>query len=170
MRPQHGCHLGPGRRLLMRRARGFTLLELLLVCAIIGILSGLGVMSLRNAILNARLSEGSAQLAADLQRARSSAQRYNRDSVFSISGSPATSYTLTLNGGTTNGGTTQTRALPPDVKLTTTARTITYTAPFGELGVGDLKLILEMPERTDKTRVIKVLGVTGKVYLSETAN
>ena len=154
----------------MRGAKGFTLLELLLVCAIIGILSGVGVMSLRNAISNARLSEGSAQLAADLQRARSSAQRYNRNAVLSISGSPATNYTLTLNGGTAKGGTTQTKALPPGVELKTAERTITYTAPFGELDVGDLKLTLEMPGRTDKTRVVKVLGVTGKVYLSETAN
>lgn len=143
----------------MRSTKGFTTLELLLVCAIIGILSGMGVLTLRNAIQTARLNEGSAQLAADLQRARSGSQRYNVSSTLTLSGNPATKYNLTVNGQTT------TRSLPPNIRVKPeNAATVTYGAPFGEVaGATGLTFTVSLQGHS-KTRQVKVLGTTGKVY------
>lgn len=142
----------------MRAARGFTLLELLLVCAIIGILGAVGTLTLRGAIQSARLNEASTQLAADLKRARSGAQRFNQASSLTLAGSPATEYTVTVNGQTLR------RALPNGVRVTADTQTITYGAPFGEIaGAAGLTLKVELGGMDD-AREIKVLGVTGKVY------
>lgn len=161
MRAQHRHNLGADSGLLMRGAKGFTLLELLIVIAIIGILSGLGVLTLRDAIQAARLNEGSAQLAADLQRARSGSQRFNRASTFTLTGSPATSYTVTINGQAV------TRTLPEGIRITTTAdaRSIIYNAPFGEISSGVAGMILKVNlAGHGETREVRVLGTTGKVY------
>ena len=88
----------------MPNKQGFTLIELLIALAVIGILATLGFSSLINAQRNAQLNEATAQFATDLQRARSEAQRYNRNASLTLSGD--SSYILTLNGNAT------TRTLP----------------------------------------------------------
>ena len=143
----------------MRQARGFSLLELLLVCAIIGILSGVGILTLRSAIQTTRLNEGGAQFAADLQRARSGSQRFNRSSSLTLDGSPAIKYSLTINGQT------MTRSLPANIQIKAeNAATVTYGAPFGEIaGATGLTFTVSLQGHS-KTRKVKVLGTTGKVY------
>ena len=143
--------------------RGFSLLELLIVCAIIGILGAVATTTFTNATRRAHVNEASAQLAADLQRARSSAQRYNQNSSLKIATTSATSYTLTIGAQDPI-----TRTLPPNTQVTvkTAPLTLTYTAPFGEMDISNPILTV----RTDgaKSRDVRVLGVTGKVYLRET--
>lgn len=148
----------------MRTRGGFTLLELLLVCAIIGILGGVGILNLRNAIDRGRLSDGASQFAASLQRARSSAQRYDKSSVLKLSANPATTYTLS-----TNGETAMTYTLPAGVQITPSsaaAMNLTYSAPFGEINVAsNAKYTIGLVGKSAVTYV-KILGVTGKVYQS----
>ena len=143
--------------------RGFSLLELLIVCAIIGILGAVATTTFTAATRRARVNEASAQLAADLQRARSSAQRYNQNSSLNIATTSATSYTLTIGAQAPI-----TRTLPPNTQVTvkTAPLIMTYTAPFGEMDISNPILTV----RTDgaKSRDVRVLGVTGKVYLRET--
>ena len=147
----------------MKGAKGFSLLELLLVCAIIGILGAVATKTFTDATRRARVNEASAQLAADLQRARSSAQRYNQNSSLKIESTSATSYTLTIGAQDPI-----TRTLPPNTQVTvkTAPLTLTYKAPFGEMDISNPILTV----RTDgaKSRDVRVLGVTGKVYLRET--
>ena len=142
--------------------RGFSLLELLIVCAIIGILGAVAARTFTDATRRARVNEASAQLAADLQRARSSSQRFNQNSSLTIATTSATSYTLTIGAQIT------TRTLPPNTQVTVKSAPLilTYKAPFGEMGASNP--ILTVRTEGAKTRDVRVLGVTGKVYLRET--
>ncbi len=140
--------------------KGFTVLELLIVCAIIGILIAVGFVSFRGAIDRSRLSEASAQVVADLQRVRSAAQRYNQNASFTTAGKTVTSYTVSL------GGQNLTYTLPAGTQLASSDKlNLTYSAPFGEVGMTNTDLTLSLQKQPTQTRVIKVLGVTGKVYL-----
>ncbi len=152
------------RRNLMRHTDGFSLLELLLVVTIIGVLGGVALGGFRGATQRARLSEASAQLTADFQRARSSAQRSNQNATLAFgTTTPATSYTLTLNGQAS------VRQLPAGVQVAVpaAARTVTYNAPFGETSLAaPAKYTLTSNRNPDLKRYLKIIGLTGKAYLS----
>lgn len=59
----------------MRRRGGFTLVELLVVAAIVGILTGLAIPNMRNILLRARATE----LVGDMEVVRIATQNYNGD-------------------------------------------------------------------------------------------
>ena len=137
--------------------KGFTLLELLIVCAIIAILSAVGVITFRNAIERARVNEAAVQVSADLQRARSASQRFNRSSTFQITAANLKAYKLTVNDQET------TKTLPAGAQFDA-AKTVNYSAPFGEVG-GAAITTLKVQSASGAERSVKILGVTGKVYL-----
>ena len=56
---------------------GFTLVEALVVVAIMGILSGIGVASLRSAVANSRIKDAGINVTAFMQRAANEATRLN---------------------------------------------------------------------------------------------
>ncbi len=148
--------------------RGFSLLELLLVVAIIGVLGAIATPTFRRSTDAARLNEAAAQIAADLQRVRSSAQRTNQNATFALTSGSPQRYTLTISGVST------TRTLPTNVQVATTPAplTLTYFAPFGEreragTPAPTARLDLTLRNRTLPPRYVKVVGVTGKVYVSE---
>jgi len=65
--------LRPGR--VDARRGGFTLVELLVVCAIVGILAGLAIPNLRTVLLRARATE----LAGDMEVVRTAVLNFNGD-------------------------------------------------------------------------------------------
>lgn len=144
------------------RQRGFSLLELLLVIAIIGVVSAFGLSSFRAESERARINQAAAQVVADLQRARSASQRYNQDASFSINATTTDKYELVI------GGVTSKRTLPTGAQLSAAnAFTLKYSAPFGEVRDAIPSTItVKLAGRDTKPRYIKVLGVTGKVILS----
>ena len=60
------------------RKRGYTLVEVLVVVAIMGILSGIGVASLRSAVANSRIKDAGINVTAFMQRAANEATRLNQ--------------------------------------------------------------------------------------------
>ena len=56
---------------------GFTLVEALVVVTIMGILSGIGVASLQNAVANSRIKDAGINVTAYMQRAANEATRLN---------------------------------------------------------------------------------------------
>ena len=140
--------------------RGFSLLELLIVCTIIAILVAVGFVSLRRATQQARLTEASTQIVADLQRIRSAAQRYNQNASFSTTAKTTTSYTISLNGKN------RTYTLPAGTQIVSSDNlSVSYSAPFGEVGATEIEMTVSLQSQPTETRKVKVLGVTGKVYL-----
>ena len=142
---------------------GFTLVELLIVIAILGIIGGISAPTFIRARDRARVGEVTAQLVADLTRARSNARSSNLDSV--ISWTNNTKYTATYNGQTL------TRTVPSGITLTMpNGNNITYEAPLGERTItADIAFRVTRTGKSDIFEEVVVLGVTGKVY-RENAN
>lgn len=126
---------------------GFTLLEMLLVVAVIGILGTAAISTFSRASQRAHVSEAQTLVLAELNRARSSAWRHNRDQ--------RVSWTATTFMG---------RTLPNGVRITEQAGSFDYRAPFGEVTLEN-GLTLTLRGRTGRTGRVVVLGVTGKPYL-----
>ena len=126
--------------------KGFSLLELLLVLAVVGILAALGFSSLINAQRRAQLQEAQTLVVAELQRARSSAQREN------------TSQTVAWTADAVNG-----RRFGSGITLVTEPGSVTYSAPYGEVE-REGGLVLELVDAQGRSAEVAVIGVTGKVY------
>lgn len=151
------------------RSQGFTLIEVLLVVSVVGILLAvLFSASLRGLRMN-QLREGAVQLATDLERARTVAQRDSRDSTVSLVSTSATApgvgYSLTLSGTTVN------YTLPHGVRVarsnSSSPHTVTFNAPHGTLGANGVVWVVSSPRMSD-VLYVKTVGVTGKVALSAT--
>ena len=105
--------------------QGFTLLELLLVIAILGIIAGIFGWSLLGNLRATQLRDAATQIGADLRAARSA----------TLKSGQSTTVTTTLNASTytvTRGADTRTRNLPSGVQVSAqTAAAVQYRAPSG---------------------------------------
>ena len=151
----------------MQQPRGFTLLEILIVLVIIGILSGIFGWNLIRNIRTAELREAANQVATDLRRSRSQAQRSSSDIVLILPNS---------SGDTKYKVDAVWKNLPNGVRLfckTTcgsgSTTNVTYQAPYGELGAGATgsAYTLKSPMDSVSDLEIRIVGVTGKVILTK---
>ncbi|NTY00797.1 prepilin-type N-terminal cleavage/methylation domain-containing protein [Deinococcus sp. JMULE3] len=134
--------------------QGFTLVELLITLAILGIVLAIGSFSMLSYWNSRQLQEGAAQLASDVERVRSGALRYNTTATFQQV--DTTTYRLTING------VSSTTTLPYNLSLTNAPVTLTYSAPYSELTSSPATLVLRHP-RSARTAQLRTVGVTGKV-------
>ena len=146
----------------MKRA-GFTLLEILVVLAIIAIIAGIFATSLIRNIRAAELREAATNVASDLRRARSLAQRGSVDQV--ISWGPGEVKSYLVSGKETH--------LLNNVRVSchsgcgSAVSSLTYQAPFGELSRPQGYVFRFTSPMNGITPVdVKVVGVTGKVIVT----
>ncbi|GEM90214.1 pilus assembly FimT family protein [Oceanithermus desulfurans] len=137
--------------------RGFSLVELLIVLAILGAVLALGYASLRPLMQRSRVGEATATVAASLQRARSFAQRANLPARWERTGDA--SYRLTLGADAVDA------RLPAGLTFAEPAigARITYTAPYGEVDAVPHRVTIQGHGFEAEVRVV---GITGKVIRS----
>lgn len=145
--------------------QAFTMIEVLVVIAIIGILAAIFGTTLIRSIRTAELREAANQVAADFQRARSLAQRGSTSvTIITPKGAAGTSYSF--NG--------QSQTLPNNITLvcktncgTSSAAVLTYQAPYGELAATGSVFTVQSPLVGIAALEIRTVGVTGKVILTK---
>jgi len=135
--------------------RGFTLLETLIVLAIMGIVMGSGYALLRPMLDRNRLENATTQVATDLMRVRSYAQRSNHIACWMRLDDRR--YRLNL------GGTIHDYSLPEGLVFTSPSvgAVIRYRPPYGELNASAKTVAVQ--DAKGRTRTLHIVGVTGKV-------
>ncbi len=139
------------------RTQGFTLLELLIVLAILAVLLGMAVNNYARYRSRLELQQAQQTFIQTLNRARSDAKRLSQNQSISWTDKVLTvgekNITLSESSGVTL------------VKITG-ANTLTYTAPYGRVAsVGEYEF--ELQGRGDLTSKVYVYGVTGKVKAAQ---
>ncbi|RJF72801.1 prepilin-type N-terminal cleavage/methylation domain-containing protein [Deinococcus cavernae] len=147
------------------RRDGVTIVEILVVIAIIGLLAGIFGWSLISGIRKAQLREAANQVASDFRRARSQAQRGSADMVIE--------WTLDANGKITAYSLAgQSRPVANGAVLSCITgcssgnNKVTYTAPYGELDATGNVFSLTSPMTSLPTMQVRIVGVTGKVIVA----
>lgn len=138
------------------RRQGFTLLEMLVVLAILGILLALAAPGLLGYINNVRANEAAATLAAGLRQAGGAALARSETITVSVTDG---AHTISWKGATDAAAITQ--PLPHNAAVTgvTPAGTITFSGR----GLPTEQYTVQLKAR-DVTRTVVVL-VTGKVVV-----
>jgi len=142
----------------VNKARGFTLLEILVVIAIAGVVLAFAANSVRQGFQQSRVRDAAISLATDLQNIRSNAWRTNTTTQLDLIN--ASSYSFTINGQTT------TRNLPSGISIDGGGSTqVRYSAPNAENTQGNpVVFTVSGVSGTQPVRV-RIIGVTGKVIV-----
>jgi type IV fimbrial biogenesis protein FimT len=106
-----------------RAARGFTLVELLVVLSILGIMMGIGIPSFKTFIGNQRAKSTAYELVTSLLLARSEAIKRNTD----VTITPSTANTWTSGWSVASGGSTlQSQGSVDNITVTTSTASVTF--------------------------------------------
>ncbi|MBZ9750383.1 GspH/FimT family pseudopilin [Deinococcus sp. HMF7604] len=147
------------------QTQGFTLLELLVVMAILGILAGVLGLNLLSSYRGAQLREAASQMSGDLRQARSDTLKTGQSVGINVTLN-STAYTVTRGAGTATQS--QTRTLPSGVVVAEEVgeTEVTYQAPTGTIGGNGVVWTLRHPG--GRQIKVKVVGITGKVMIDAT--
>lgn len=155
----------------MTKEQGFTMIEILIVLAIIGLFLTIGLVNINRSIQASQLREATNQFAADLRRSRALAQRTSKDVTIAWTPDSSSKITRYFVGDTAID-------LPYGITMKcesgcgSSANTIVYSAPYGELtgasgSIGGKRFSLSSPNSSVNALSLRIVGVTGKVIIAQ---
>lgn len=139
------------------KRKGFSLIEALLVLAVLGIILAIGTPNYLRWRASTAVKQAAAQLAQDLDKQRSEARRINQDRQLSFS---VDANTYTANGVT--------KSLPSGVALQSASDTsLRFLAPHGTTTTDKAlrSYTLSWTNNGEIQRTVRVVGITGKVIV-----
>jgi prepilin-type N-terminal cleavage/methylation domain-containing protein len=158
-----------------RTKNGFTLLEMLIVIAIIGIIAAIGFVNYNKTIQVQRLREAQGQFTQAIERARTLSRRYSQDYRLGISNKRYRIVPLVLVVTTTAGVTTSTITedtasdAPPSITEEFANGVVMGTGTAASSRFGDLNkyndLVSTNPQAEQEDR-ITISGPNGRIWLA----
>jgi len=139
---------------------GFTLLELLIVTAIVGVVIAGSLGQYQNFRIRSIVQEAAQQIATDLEKERFASQRFNEERGLVVDTNNP--YQYSLNGIT--------KYLPSGIELTKAGRSksVTFYPPYGTTGASERTFLVSWKNRPERYyRFVRVVGVTGKVIIQD---
>lgn len=144
-----------------RKQNGFTLAELMVAIAILGIIVGIAVPSMQSFILNQRVRSASFDLNSDLLQARSEATKRNADVVIAATGGSWQNGWVISAAGVT----VKQRDALRDLAITATDTAITFRHN-GRLPVGSVQQTFRLNASDSSAGIVErclILNTSGKV-------
>jgi type IV pilus assembly protein PilA len=136
--------------------KGFTLIEILIVLAVVGILLAIGSINLVAYQRRLNIEQATTQVATDLSRARMDARRTNQTIEFIANEDQATyEYGPVGDRRTVN--------LPEGISFVA-GLNVSFNPPYGVLNLPNSFLQMS---GYDQTRQVNLIGVMGKVVIRE---
>lgn len=151
------------------RNSGYSLLELLVILAVVGILLTILFGSVGTQIQQSKLREAVSQVAADIEKARSASFRSSKSTAIEVA-NDGRSYTLIFDADARRPVQTEKRPLPDGITLSVSypnnanriIKKFGYTAPYGTITATGLRVSLTSV-RINNPKTFYLVGVTGKV-------
>ena len=148
---------------------GFSLVELLIVIAILAIAIALISTAMRGLVIQTHLKEAQAQLVSDLTKAKTSSIRYsspvtitfNEDSYTLRQQEPFSENTVALRNNA------KLSFYKSDGSFSTTETSITYKNPYGEVDLPEEDQGWQIRiAKGNRDYFVKIVGLTGKVIVN----
>jgi prepilin-type N-terminal cleavage/methylation domain-containing protein len=156
--------------MMRNKTSGLTIIEMLVVIAIIGILAALSIPNILRSRDVSRLRDIQSAVIKDIEKAKSLNRRHSYDYTLSFN-TTTNSYSFAPPSGASSESATITGKLPSDAKISSIPESVTLKAPFGRIdatsaasgGTGTKSWVeIELIGKSIKTG-IDIIGVTGIV-------
>ena len=128
-----------------RREGGFTIIQMVITCAVIAIATTFAIMGIASARTSMRVQSSARQFAGNLEKARSDAIRRHSNSSVQITAANATSYIVTMDFDLD--GATESRVITLEDGVTINHDAVTLTFDWrGRLTTAGISLSFEGPD------------------------
>lgn len=147
----------------MKRTLGFTLIEILIVVAILGVLLTIGFMSFQRYTWQTELKQAQNLLVNTINQARSDTRRTSQDKIVQWT-------TTTIASGTAGSLRTVSLSDNNTVSITnvtgvaSSVQSFGYVAPYARRATAE-SIVFTLKGRNGIEGTVKVIGVTGKAFI-----
>lgn len=161
----------------MNAKKGFTVIEVIIAVAIIGVLASVGIINYNVWRNKSLVSEAAYQIAQDIEKIRSDAKRLNetRQLTFTAPDTGSNNVITSYSKKDAIGSVISTSSLPAGVKVyqvkeagtAKTATTLSFTAPYGtqSTAISYYDIVVQSLASSSVSRTVRIIGPLGKVVI-----